>query len=562
MAMTRLEQQNRIDARLRPAFWRLEMLRNDWMKGWIQRSAWLTALLLVAFAITVEAQTVPSIVVSSTTTINSAGVSAAGKVVQDTCGNFYELENGGNLLEIPANGGAAIYLSSPGSHNSGDGMTGGLAIDGSNNLYVGNKWSADVFTIPSVNCVPNPSQSTFVLNANGGGALQGLGNYWYDPADITTDSAGDVFVNSRSGGSDSGGIYEQTPAGAVALVMGNDSGIGQITSLAVDSSGDVFFTVGNGNVYEVPVKSYGTSSPTAVITSGLTTAIGIAFDAVGNMYVGDSSNGNVYVVPFTTSGTSTTPALQFGSKFLFAQGLPLGGPLTMGSDRKSILFSNFGASIYQQIPGSANFGSIAVGSSGSATVNFQFNAATTVASISVASGGGFSNAGTGTCTAKAYAAGSSCTVNVSFAPGTPSAASGSVVLADASNNVLATAYLQGTGLGAGIAMDPGSVSSVGSGFGAPASIAVTSKGEYIADTNKNAVLFFATPSSAAVSYGSGLSKPAGVAVDGAGNLIIADTGNNRIVEVPVINGALSNAAQVVLVSATTSIAGSVLNAPA
>jgi len=40
------------------------MLSNDWMKSWILRSAWLTALLLVAFAITAEAQNLGYRVVS------------------------------------------------------------------------------------------------------------------------------------------------------------------------------------------------------------------------------------------------------------------------------------------------------------------------------------------------------------------------------------------------------------------------------------------------------------------------------------------------------------------
>ena len=63
----------------------------------------------------------------------------------------------------------------------------------------------------------------------------------------------------------------------------------------------------------------------------------------------------------------------------------------------------------------------------------------------------------------------------------------------------------------------------------------------------------------------------GVAVDGVGNVIIADTGNNQIVEVPVINGVLTNSSQTTIVTASvpngsggttpTPIAGTVLKAP-
>ena len=240
------------------------MLSNDWMKSWIQRNAWLAALLLVAFAITADAQTVPSIVVSSTTTINSAGVSAAGKVVQDTCGNMYELENGGNLLEIPANGGASIYLVTYGSGvSAGDGLQGGLAIDSSNNLYVGDKWNGEAIKIPSVNCTPNPAQHTPVLNNTSIGSIDG---YWYDPGDIATDASGDLFIFSNGSGG-SGSIWEQTSSTTGVVVLA--SGPAQTTSLAVDSSGNVFFTVtGSGKVYEVAKASYGMSSPTAVIKIG------------------------------------------------------------------------------------------------------------------------------------------------------------------------------------------------------------------------------------------------------------------------------------------------------
>jgi sugar lactone lactonase YvrE len=470
--------------------------------------------------------------------------------VQDTCGNFYELENGGNLLELPANGGAAIYLVSYGSGvSAGDGLAGGLAIDSSNNLYVGHKWSGEVIKIPSTNCTPNPAQQSSVLNNTSIGSIDG---YWYDPGDIATDAAGDLFVVSNGFGG-SGKIFEQTSSTTGAVVL--TSGPAQTTSLAVDSSGNVFFTVaGSGTVYEVPKASYGTSSPTAVITSGLTTALGISFDTLGNMYVGDTSTGSIYVIPFTTS-------LQFGKMYLFASGLPLGTAITMSKDGKSLLYADFGASVYEQVPGSANFGSVAVGSTGTATVNVVFNASESPASISLKSGGAFSSTG-GTCAAGSYTAGQSCTITAQFAPGHPGISTGGITLADASNNVLATAYLQGTGLGAGLTLDSGTVTALGSGFTTPQSIATTPSGGFIVDSGANKVLYFATPTSSPVLIGSGLKAPLGVAVDGAGNVFIADTGNNQIIEVPVVNGTLSNSAQVTIVSSTATISGTALSSPA
>jgi sugar lactone lactonase YvrE len=120
-----------------------------------------------------------------------------------------------------------------------------------------------------------------------------------------------------------------------------------------------------------------------------------------------------------------------------------------------------------------------------------------------------------------------------------------------------------------LTIDPGTVSTLGSGFTAPAGIAIDAAGnQYIADSSASSIYEFAPGNSTAVAtLGSNLNAPQGVAVDGAGNLFIADTGNNQIVEIPVVNGKLSTAAQMVIVSAGTTFGGSVkvpgpsMNAP-
>jgi hypothetical protein len=60
--------------------------------------------------------------------------------------------------------------------------------------------------------------------------------------------------------------------------------------------------------------------------------------------------------------------------------------------------------------------------------------------------------------------------------------------------------------------------------------AATSGHVYIADTFNNRVVDVA-PDGSQTTVGSGLDHPEGVAVDGAGNVFIADTGNGRVVEV-------------------------------
>jgi sugar lactone lactonase YvrE len=535
----------------------------------VKKSALLGVLLAAVFALASSAQTVPSIVMSAATTINSNGVSNAGKVVQDSCGNFYELEEGGNLLEVPAGGGASIWIANHGGQWA-DGLPGGIAIDSSNNLYVDNKWNGQIIKIPSSNCVPNPGGSV-TLTSNSSAWASNLGVYWYDPGDLATDAAGDLFIIPNNC-CNSNGIYELvggTAYGAGVLVLGGNS-LPQVTTVGADPAGDVFFTVsGSGTVYEIPVGSYGTGKPTAVISSGLNTALGVSFDSFGNMFVGDSGTGSIYEVPFTTAGSSTTRALQFGSMYLVASGLPLGTPITVGKDGRSILYANGGGSIYQQVLGAANFGSVAIGSTGNATVNVAFNSAVQPSAISFSSNAAITGTG-GTCAAgTSYTAGQACTITAQFAPAVPGSASSSVAMAGSNGSALAAAYLEGIGLGAGLTVDTGTLSPVGGGFAVPTSVAIDAAGDtFIADAGKNAILEFTPGSTTAISIGSNLSKPAGVAVDGAGNVIVADTGNNQIVEVPMVNGALSNAAQITIVSASdakknpTPIAGAVLSSPA
>lgn len=536
------------------------MLRKDGMKSLLLGSICLAVMLLPAAAVTAGAQTVPPVIVSSTASVSTSGTSNVGKVVQDTCGDLYELEGGGNLMEIPAGGGAAIYLANYGGQQA-DGLYGGIAIDSNNNLYVDQKWGGAVKEIPATGCVPNPSAAISVASSS----LGAVGNYWYDPGDIYVDSSGNIFVASNNC-CNGNGIFEQTAAGTGVQILGGNS-LPQVESLAVDSGGDVFFTVsGSGTVYEVTAGSYGTSSPTAVISSGLQNALGLAFDATGNLYVGDSTTGSIYEVPYSGS-------LQFDKMYLLAAGASIGAPLSISHDGRSFFFGNNDPNVYQLALGSMNLGETAVGSSVSGTISVVFNAAETPSALTLFPAGGQFTAtgGSNPCSAgTSYTAGESCSTTVTFAPVVPGTALAGVTVADANGAALATLYASGTGTGAAVTMDPGTVAAAtASGFQSPKSVAIDAAGDtFYADAGANAVLEFTPNSSTAVDIGSGLSKPAGVAVDGGGNVFIADTGNNRVVEVPMVDGALSNSAQVTLVAAAdskgnaTPIAGAALNAPA
>jgi hypothetical protein len=122
---------------------------------------------------------------------------------------------------------------------------------------------------------------------------------------------------------------------------------------------------------------------------------------------------------------------------------------------------------------SVNFGSAAIGTGTplNMPLTFTFDTAGTITAPAVLTQGttglDFADAGTGTCTTNGtthtYAAGDTCTVNLTFVPQLPGARNGAVVLKNASGNAIATAYVYGTGRGPQVTFDPGTVRVVNTG---------------------------------------------------------------------------------------------------
>lgn len=196
-----------------------------------------------------------------------------------------------------------------------------------------------------------------------------------------------------------------------------------------------------------------------------------------------------------------------------------------------------------------NFGPVNVGATSTVTpVTLTFNSDGTIGSTAVVTQGSagldFSDAGSGTCAVGvAYTADQTCSVNVSFAPRFPGTRYGAVVAHDTNGNTIATAYLQGTGIGPQVSFLPGTETPiVSSGLSYPSGVALDGSGNvYFVDTGNTRVVK-ATPGTGGytlTAVTSGLSQGGayGIAVDGAGNVYVGDTGNQRILkEVPTSGG--------------------------
>jgi sugar lactone lactonase YvrE len=188
-----------------------------------------------------------------------------------------------------------------------------------------------------------------------------------------------------------------------------------------------------------------------------------------------------------------------------------------------------------------NFGTVNVGSKSPTPISmiFTFDTAGTLGSTTVvtqgATGLDFTDAGTGTCKAgTSYGAGADCTVDVSFSPKFAGARYGAANLLDGSGNVLATGYVQGTGVGPQVTFLPGTQSVVAdyahNGLNQAAGMAVDGSGNvYIADFDANQVLKERpsaggyTQSVVVNAANNGLDSPAGLAVDGSGNLYVGES---------------------------------------
>jgi sugar lactone lactonase YvrE len=566
-----------------PYLWRFEMSRNQGMKRLIQRAAEVIALpgilaLLPPMAVA-SSSYVPPVVVSSASTVATTGLGIyQTDVAIDACGNFYTVQSGaiyypdsavsgGQVTEIPAGGGAAtVILAAEGpSYDSNS-----LWMDATkSNLYVTEGANSTdvpdpVFRIPIVNCVPQAASKTAISIKN-----LGVIDYYFSASAVATDAAGDVFIatNVACCANVNELLEEDSSDSTGTVLLPNLSK--PITSMTVDASNNIYY-VSDGALYELAYTAGAYASTPVSYGGSYQTAVGVSLDGQGNLYVADSGTSTItgssaiYEIP--KEGAS---GLNPNDRFIVAAGIDISGPVAADSTGNLyytyVYSTDAGASIQKLALGSANIGSATVGGSTTFVLNAVFNASVTPASISYfPTGGVFSSAKASTCVANAaYAAADTCTVTVSFNPALPGAAQGALLLADATGAALSSTYLAGAGLGAGVTIDPGAVTAIGSGLKTPKSVALDAAGnQFIADAGNDTVWEIAAGGGNPVAIGSSLSVPDGVAVDSVGNVYIADTGNSRIVEVPVVKGALSTATQTVLVSSSTKVSGGALNKPA
>ena len=432
----------------------------------------------------------------------------------DAAGNVYIADSGnGRILKETLSAGSftqSIVVAS-GLSNPSD-----VAVDGAGNVYI-----ADTNNNRVLEETPSASGYTQSTVATGLNAPRGL----------AVDATGDVYIADTANNrvlkeTLSAGSYTQS-----TVVSGTS-----YTPLAVvvDATGNVYI-LGEQNLILKETLSAGSYTESTIPATGLVAPAGIAVDVHGNVYVTDSS-ANAVLKETLSAGTYTQSTL-IGSSLSNPYGVAVDG-----NGNVYIADSQDNRVVWLQTA-AENFGIQAIGSrSQVVSTSFAFLTGGTIASPLVLTQGkaglDFADAGTGTCTTNGtsytYAAGDSCTVNLTFTPTYAGGRSGAVELLNNSGSVMATGYVYGIGAGPQRTYSPGTQSTVlGSGLSHLMNIAVDASGNlYFVDIGNNRVLkeTFSGGAYTQSIVATGLISPLGVAVDGAGNVFIADSGHGRVLE--------------------------------
>ena len=351
-------------------------------------------------------------------------------------------------------------------------------------------------------------------------------------------------VSPGSGSTIPTGNIVFTVGSATQIAALNSSGVATFSGMAPTTAGGPGYFSGVSGVTVFSSSASNTLIETvdllSVATSGTPSIYGSPVTFTATIYSGPTGT-----VTFYDGGTTIgTGSLSGGTATFTTSSLAVGvHSITAGWAGNTNYGPATSAAITQTVNPSTLtlFGTMNIGTASSALAStFTFATAETLGSIAVltqgATGLDFASANTGSCTANtAYAVGQTCTVNVIFTPEFAGTRYGAVVLNDNNGNVIATDYLQGTGVGPQINFLPGTESTVtSSGVAGPQKVAVDGAGNVYVDDSVNDLIWKETPSAGGYTQSilsiSSLNYPTGVAVDGSGNVYIADTNNSRVLK--------------------------------
>jgi sugar lactone lactonase YvrE len=446
------------------------------------------ALVLAALPLMLTGQTTPPLSFAGIqTTVPVSGLASPAGVAFDSSGNLFVLDRTGNqVIEVPANGSPQKVVA------SGLNAPAGIAADAAGNLYISNgpqviKVPADgspQTTLPIAGLVApaglavDSSGNVYIADAGGAqvvkfsaaGAQTTVGSGWSVPTGIAVDLGGNAYVADKS----LGYIVEIPAGGGTPVSIG--TGLVSPISVAVDLSGNVMVGVAAGQIYKITPSAAQTT-----IGSGSFQPLGLVPRAIGTVFVADAASNTVVEIQ--------TVSVDFGKVNLCVAG--------------------------QTTPAPCNQ---------SLTLSYNVNTTTTLAAPLVVTQGtpnlDFTLANGSTCSGS-VAAGSTCSVNVTFTPLSPGGRAGAVVFQDTGGNLLAETFIHGIGNGAQIMYGPVVQTTLYNSPGLVNNLATDAAGNVYIAVQGFGIAKIPGGGGPVTQLGAGISG-IGVAVDGAGNVYISN----------------------------------------
>jgi sugar lactone lactonase YvrE len=337
--------------------------------------------------------------------------------------------------------------------------------------------------------------------------IRQVGYGFLTPNGVAVDSFGNVYVSDNTSTSieELLAVDGSVPSHPDFIKLGDNFAFPQ--GVAVDGNENVFVIDSSYGLSEFPAVdgSIPATQPLVPLVGGFTTSSeGLTLDSSGNVYVTDYNNGlavELHVGPVNFGSANVCPAGQNTPA-------PCSNTLTL----------NFG------IAANTTVGKIAILTGGAPNLDYTVQANDTSTTL---------------CTAQTYASATNCTVDINFAPTAPGQRNGAMQILDGSGNLLATTRIYGTGTSPAISFQPGTQTTLGSGFSLPSGTAVDGNGNvYVTETGDTAVkeILAASGYTTVRTLSSVFVAPEGVAVDGSGNVYVADYGNGTVDELLAVNG--------------------------
>ena len=445
-----------------------------------------------------------------------------------------------------------------------------LALDAHGNLFVGD--------------APATGGRIIELYGDGNGNLTGVANPTpiisgpplVNPISLTFDSAGTLFIGdlgyllSNNPPPTTGSIYS-LQAGTTTPQLLTFTGLpAQFAPAALlrDASNNLYISDNGGfgtppnttpgGIYKAP-DTGGAATPIPTQQFAINQPSGMAFDAVGNLYVatllgsgtGYNAGQQVLVIP---AASPDTPYI------LPSAGLDSGASMAFDAHGNlDVLDSVDGAVLQLSSPNPINLGNVFLGQVGSPVLfNFEFNAPVNLRGFRVVSQGDVS-------TEISQAAGGNCVLGPhntlgaggptisafypytcnEFYEGTPTypgVRNGAILVRGAGTTILASVPVWQTGFAGVEVTYPLNATTTVTNLQQPQAIAISglNKTVYVADTLAGKVYAYkglANTTQTTVNTGTiALSSPSALALDGAGDLYIADFDNADVVKVPVTTG--------------------------